>query len=64
MGVYNLQDLIEGYRIGKLEIAIEEYDLNDLVFLEKELKEFLIKHNITDCHGLIKMLESKIVKLT
>jgi len=64
MGVYNLQSLIEGYRSGNIDNAIEEYDLNDLVFLEKELKEFLEKHKITDCAGLIRILESKIEKLS
>lgn len=61
MGLYNIKDVIDGFKAGNLENVIDKYDQNDLAFILKELKGYLAKHdNPDELKELLDILQTKI----
>jgi len=46
MGFFNLQEIIDAYKQGELEAALEDFDMNDLAYLKRELEGYCKKHNL------------------
>lgn len=48
MGFFDVEDVIGAFKSNQLESKLQEYDLNDLVLLHKELEGYAKKHNRLD----------------
>ena len=61
MGIYNLKEVLDGYKAGTLDKILEPFNQNDLAFIQHELEEYLKKHESSEEYkGLIDLLESRI----
>ena len=48
MGIYNLKEIIDGYKAGDLDSKLEHFNQNDLVFLIRELENYLKKNSLLE----------------
>ena len=65
MGIYNVKNVLDSFKAGELAKAIQKYDLNDMVFMRKEMEGYLKKHEILEENEeLLRLLDDKIEEMS
>lgn len=61
MGFFDLSEVIEAFKVGKVESVLADLDLNDLALIQHEVTGYAVKHNRkTDLAPLIATIENLI----